>query len=825
MNFTWLYVAVIYAAAVALARRAGAELPRRIALFFYLLVLIFFFRPLTQQYVNFQLDVLPSIPPWYYVTNDHHQFTSELNDLPMQIVPWMHQVRESWKSLTPPLWNHFSGGGYPLLGNGQSSAFSLLRFLTLPLSLGRAVSAEGAMKVLIALTFTFLFCRRRYSLLGSTIAAVTFGFGGFITGWLHFPMVTAACLAPAVLYAIDLLAEKRTRGRFLFAALVWTQLLFAGHPETAAHLFWLGGVYVLWLVLAEKKPWRLILTLGGALAVSALLAAPYLAPLVETMTKSKRVAELKNAPVSAEDLPYQDRNCAIVMFQPHFFGQVPWEKAWGPADTEPLGGFPGMFGWLAWIAVALHVILRRQWRSREMFYAVLTLFILGVIYSWPGIGESFHLMMPIAAHARARLLFTLLCAIQTAAAIDLVRRTPMLIAILGAAVMLLLLLRIPMGFAYRFDTAVLGMLPGIVVMIVATIFAFTRDESAVGSRQSAVEPGNELQNAHIEPSLLPTADRRLPTLAAMALLVVVIADLFLVGRDRSMPLPDRMLYPKTPMIAKLQELAAKTPSNEPFRIAGIGPQFFPNLSAIYGMEDIRAHDPMSNARYLAFLKLTADYEPWNYFAFLNDPNKSVFNFLNVRYVILSPGTPVTDPERYPIVYDGRDGRIVQNRDVLPRFYAVRNVLLEFRDEVRYPQLREHHEWANTAILDNLKTDNTQLRDDFFKPRAADSPLATAKIVTATPTNFHLAANAPRWSLIVSSIPWWPGWKVTVNGERVNPIRVNAAFLAFAVPPGQSDVRVWYAPTSFWAGVWVAGLTVVGLVISPRLRVAKKRRPT
>jgi hypothetical protein len=778
MNFTWLYVGIVYAAAIALARRAGVDLPRRIALLFYLLVLIFFFRPLTQQYVNFQLDVLPSIPPWYHVTNYHYQYTSELNDLPMQIVPWMHQVRESWQSLTPPLWNHYSGSGYPLLGNGQSAAFSLLRFLTLPLPLGRTVSAEAAMKVLIALTFTFLFCRRRYSLLGSTVAAVTFGFCGFITGWLHFPMVTAACLAPAVLYAIDLLAEKRTRGRFLFAALLWTQLLFAGHPETAAHLFWLGAVYVLWLVLAEKKPWRLILTLGGALTVSALLAAPYLGPLLETMPKSKRVAELKNVPYSADDLPYQDRNCAIVMFQPHFFGQVPWEKPWGPADTEPLGGFPGMFGWVAWIAVALHTILQRQWRSREMFYAVLTLFVLGVIYSWPGISESFHLMMPIAAHARARLLFTLLCAIQTAAAIDLARRTPMLTAILGAAVTLFLLLRLPMAAAYRVDTAVLGMLPGIAVLVVATIFALTRN--------------------------------RFPTLAATAICVAVIADLFIIGRDRSMPLPDRTLYPKTPLIAKLQELAAKTPPNEPFRIAGIGPQLFPNLSAVYGLEDIRAHDPMSNARYLAFLKLTADYEPWNYFAFLNDPNKTVFNFLNVRYVVLSPGAPVTDPERYPIVYDGRDGRILENRDVLPRFYAVRNVLLEFREEVRYPQLRAHHEWADTAILEDLKTDNAQLKDDFFKPRPADSPLATTTIVTASPTDFHLHANAPRWTLVASSIPSWPGWKVTVNGERVKPIRANATFLAFPVPPGQSDVRVWYAPTVFWAGVWVAGLTVIGL---------------
>ncbi|HYC59105.1 MAG TPA: YfhO family protein [Thermoanaerobaculia bacterium] len=785
MNPTWLYLAIVYAGAVGLARRCGAELPRRIALFFYLLVLLFFFRPLAQGYVNFHLDVLPSIPPWYHVTNYHHQFTSELNDLPMQIVPWMHQVRESWKSLEPPLWNHFSGSGYPLLGNGQSSAFSVLRFLTLPLPLGRAVAAEAAMKILIALTFTFLFCRRRYSIIGSTVAAVTFGFGGFIISWLHFPMVTAACLAPAVLYAIELLAERRTRGRVLFAALVWTQLLFAGHPETAAHIFWLGAVYTLWLILVEKKPWRLLLTLGGALAISALLAAPYLGPLLETMPRSKRVAELKEMPPSADSLPYTDRNCAIVMFQPHFFGQVPWEKAWGPSDTEPLGGFPGMFGWIAWIAVALHVIVRREWRSRELFFAMTTLFIIGVIYSWPGMGESFHFMMPIAAHARARMLFTLLCAIQTAAAIDLVRRVPMLTAALAAAAMLIVLLRIPMH-PYRFETAVLGMLPGIAVIVGVIAFALS---GAMGSRW-----------------------------ATMALLVLVIADLFHVGRDRSMPLPDRMLYPTTPLIAKLQELQAASP--EPFRITGIAAQFFPNLSAIYGLEDIRAHDPMSNAKYLAFLKLTADYEPWNYFAFLNDANKPVFDFLNVRYVVLDPGAPVTDPDRYAIVYDGRDGRILENRNVMPRFFAVRNVLLEFRKEVFYPQLRAHRDWTTTALLDDLKTDNAQLRDDFFRPRPDDGPLASAKIVKASPTEYSLRASAPRWSLVVSSIPWWPGWNVEIEGKRVEPIRVNAVFLGFAAPPGEHDVRVWYSPLSFWIGVWVA----VGTVVAVAAAIRKRRLP-
>jgi uncharacterized membrane protein YfhO len=51
-----------------------------------------------------------------------------------------------------------------------------------------------------------------------------------------------------------------------------------------------------------------------------------------------------------------------------------------------------------------------------------------------------------------------------------------------------------------------------------------------------------------------------------------------------------------------------------------------------------------------------------------------------------------------------------------------------------------------------------------------------------------------------------------NGERVDPIRVNGAFLAFAVPPGENDVRVYYSPWTWWAGCSLAalGLIILGL---------------
>src|SRR2546430_1766980 len=189
MNPTWAYVGALYALAVWLARRGGVDLPRRVALLFYALTVLFLFRPMTGDYVNVATDVVRLIPPWSasapgFTKYDVSNF--ETQDVPMQLVPWMHQVRESWRTGRLPLWNGLTGCGYPLLGNGQAQALSPLRLLALPLPLKYAITAEGAMKILIALTFTFLFCRRRYGLLPSVVAAICFGFGPFVIVWLNF---------------------------------------------------------------------------------------------------------------------------------------------------------------------------------------------------------------------------------------------------------------------------------------------------------------------------------------------------------------------------------------------------------------------------------------------------------------------------------------------------------------------------------------------------------------------------------------------------------------------------------------------------------------
>jgi hypothetical protein len=789
VNPTFLYVAAFYVLAVWLGRRGGIDLPWRIAAFFYVLVLIFFWKPMTQDYLNVPVDFVLRLPPWAYVFPRHYSANGEMNDLALQIVPWAHQVREAWRSLNVPLWNAAAGCGYPLLGNGQSSALSLFRLLALPLDLAHSLTAEAAWKLLAALSFMYLFCRRRgYSDIASAIGAVSFAFSTFIIVWLHFPLVTVACFLPAVFYSIDLLLEKVTRLRVVFFIGLWAVMLTGGHPETASHAAFAGATYILFVIVTERRrdPWRLLAMFAGTGIVALLISLPFIVPFAEGLTKSRRYQALQVHPSA---VAMADLRTTALLFQPHFYGAVPEEKNWGMAIAEFTTGFAGVLGIAAFVALLLRLIVQRRWRERESWFVLATPFALGIALGWPVVSGLFHKIpgFALAANGRLRLMLCFLLAVQAAAVVELVQRKAIgryLLAGLGVVTVLMVCLvtrtEFPSGDWAR-DNAMGALLPSILVVIFASMFAISQRTS-----------------------------RWLSMMVAFA----VIVELWTIGIGWNPPIPKQWAYPPTPMVKKLIEVTHPPGDRPPPRMVGLGPNFFPNVAAMYGMEDIRTHDPMANGRYMGFLRVLGGYKTQNYFALWEDMNNPLLDYLSVKYVAVMPSDEVTviDAARYREIYNGRDGRVYENGNALPRFFAVRNVVLEFVQDKYVHGLAHHTDWANTAILHQLKVSGDRERLDLLAPRPLGSREATVDVKALTDREFAVHVNAPRYTLVVSSEPWWPGWRIkSKSGAKIRPIQVNGPFLGFVVPPGVHDLRVIYSPVSFWAAVWVSLATIAGVV--------------
>jgi hypothetical protein len=727
MNLTFLYIGALYAIAIAVedrrhrlsrpdGRTGDGACPPRVALVFYAIVLVALFRPLTGRFINFAADYVELMPPW----SAHSHVTKfnvsnlEIHDATMQLIPWGHQVRELWRSGTVPLWNALNGCGYPLLANGQSSALAPTRILGLPIPSPYWIAGEAAMKLLIALTFTFLYLRRRGSSeIASIAGAISFALSTYVIVWLHFAHATTAVFAPAIFFAIDLIAERRTPQRIAFAAIVAALMVFGGHIETVVYIAVMAVIYVAWMICVAPPPsaassdasageggGATLAALVIALAAALLLASPFLAPFAEAVTRSLRWIEVKKHVWLG--VPFSDPASLVLLLQPRLYGGRP--VPWGPASCETITGFAGILG----IAGAVAMIASRQWRDRRFAFVIAALIALGIVFDVKFVSTPAHALLPFVALARFRFVLCWCGSVFTAFIVDRLSRPAIVIAA-AALVWLFVTRTTPLA-------SLLDAIPSVVVLIVA---------------------------------MIPRAKLLIP--------IAILVELLAVNRNWNPTFPADKFYPRTPLIEALMKL------DDGSRIAGIGEPLYPNTGAIFGFRDVRAHDPMESARYDELLVRTFGYDLNNYYA--KWPETPLLDRLNARWIVTKAGTQLP---RYRLIYDGDDGRIFEN--------------------------------PHAVILS---------REDGEGPVAH---LADGSFVALRRLRMTGSAD-----LLVTSIVSYPGWRSNVG--RV--VTVDGLWVGVIVPPGTSDVKLRYAPASFWCGVVASILTLLALA-GASLRTARLR---
>jgi membrane protein YfhO len=153
------------------------------------------------------------------------------------------------------------------------------------------------------------------------------------------------------------------------------------------------------------------------------------------------------------------------------------------------------------------------------------------------------------------------------------------------------------------------------------------------------------------------------------------------------------------------------------------------------------------------------YDGADYYAKWNDAGTPIIDSLNVKYVIAPPEVELKDLQRYALIYSGRDGKIYENRRVLPRFFSIND--------------------------------------------------AAVRIVRAANDSYTIRVSARREGIIASSIASWPGWRIRSNGRSLRQIDVNGPFLGFIAPAGESEIDIAYVPATFYAS---AAVSVVALIL-------------
>lgn len=101
------------------------------------------------------------------------------------------------------------------------------------------------------------------------------------------------------------------------------------------------------------------------------------------------------------------------------------------------------------------------------------------------------------------------------------------------------------------------------------------------------------------------------------------------------------------------------------------------------------------------------------------------------------------------------------------------------------------------------------------------PPGSAQLRHESPGHFEFDTVAGGQQILVLTERFHRGWRIIVDGQATEPIRVYGDFLGCVVPDGRHRVTLRFLPDSVTAGRWTAGaglvLTAIGAVLLSRRR--------
>jgi hypothetical protein len=509
-----------------------------------------------------------------------------------------------------PLWNPSTGAGMPLLADPQAQAFQPLQLLAYALPWMRAAGAVAALRVLLALVFTFLWMRRQGLGAGpATAGAFAYGLGGFVVLWVGWPMANAAALLPCVLYAAALCHQRGERRDLLLLVVGATSLLLGGHPETVLYAFGL----LLAVLLAQafdrshgQRFQRLRASLL-ALGLAGLIAAPVLLPTFEYLPKTLRAARVAHTPRPLAGEGPGVRASWLPVVAPNAYGNSRFIYYWGPKNTnEDAAGFVGTATLLTGL---LGLGSRRRFPHERLFLgvAVLVLAVLAI----PGVSRRPLLLLAFA------------------------------LAYLGACT----LERFRLGEGAWWPVLLAGaVLAGVIV------WAYLAHPDPQDPERLAILRFGWLRwqmrflVAAAILLILARGRRWMPPAVAG----LIAAELLLAHRPANPPMPQHLAFPAVPAVAFLQKNLKEE------RMAALGRAFPPNLPSLWGLADARVYNPMAPQAYVDFTApVTTDW--WGELPEWGRPRNPLYGRLGVRYVLTGPEETLRPPLR--LVFSDATARI------------------------------------------------------------------------------------------------------------------------------------------------------------------------
>jgi arylsulfatase A-like enzyme len=774
-KLTWKLIAALMAAmtivqlaVLLLARGLGLRLQRRVIVLGLALPLLVLSPWILGGKVLLPTSVVKSALPMSpdIESSDTHRL---LNDPVLQMLPWEMEVRRALADGHLPLWSDRLEGGSSPLGNPQACPLCPVAMISRLAPIEHHLLVALALKMLLAFQGMWLLAR----LLGggriaSLLAACGYSMAGGLTAWALFPHSTAAAWAPWLTVATIRLVRHPRAVRLATTALITAALLLAGHPEVAFGAGLLAAVCGTSFYSRRTGFWRGFGAAAAAAALGVGLAAVHLLPFMHMLQHSQRLEQ--------------------TMAEEHEVEPIVWSQL----DTWFTTGFYNTSPSIVNPMAAGRPFAKRSsiWVFRGCLYAGLLTFAGTVVCLF----SLRRRLVPLVVFAGVGLLF-----VMSFTPLKLIILSVPLLKSYACLRMQLIVTLCMCACAALGLTRMLRRDHRVTVWIALAI-------AATVSLVAAPTMSVVLLWVMIVGSAVVARCR--PRWAEIVLCLVLLADLLPWARAVLPVGETELFYPKTTATEVINDKL----KDGPWRVVGRATFCYPAMLSVYGIEDIRYHNPMARTDYAHVLAAACDFHAgeWQYISAFRNLDHPLLDFLGVRLVasrLRLPTKTLVDVT----ATDLKKMRLYLNPNALPRFFIPEGV-----DVVPEPAVvQQVAEMSNPRRVVVAEGD----LGSWAPPQQKRDRSAVA-IEASSSGRYLLRLTPGQQRLLATSLPFPEGWKASADSQRLSTVTINGAFLGVIVPAGAEVVELRFVPPGLYLGLIgfsVSLLVVIGLPVVARRR--------
>lgn len=729
-------------------------------------------------------------------------------------VPYSFLVNSSLKNFKLPLWNRFSGIGYPLAADMESSAFFPLH---LPSFFGlKYWDLYLILRLFVAFAFLYLFLKEiGLRTISSLIGGFLYSFTGYFIYYINNFGLNVDMLLPAGLFLGTRFLKNPTRFNWLLIIMIFFLILNGGNPQPAILGILLIDSYLIFRIFTSNKKkvnWLFNILFINALSLG-LSSFNYLI-FLELYKNSWTI----HPPGLA--LKHMDLIALSNFVFPYLIGYLRGDTFNNILSTRIVPYFGVVATWLA-----LNSLASRKHRNLVSFF-----FIFSLIWILKLIGLSIFdpfLKLPIVTNiwfnkytATLFLSMSILSSIGAETICDYFEKKapkgkirlfeltyPLLISLL----MLLLLYYIAKFI--RLDKGIGPVIP------------WPTDESILRALSDWKISGNLflgwekllvflltiLAILVIFLRLIKKRFKLSPVFLVLIMVIVVSEVYYYYPKMRQVRFDPAQKFPYVDFLKN---------DRSKFRIYGTKQTSMPQQNLFYSIDDIRIVSPLLYNRYADFFRQLLINQPSRYYnpylgsrdTTMNSVNNKLLSLLNVKYVLSNNYFPEGD---YKLVYD-RELKIYLNKNYLPRSFLVNRVITASDKKKIFSYMKS----ADFSPLKEALVENLPEKFALRLNNSAINDSSSTIIRNYQSDRVEIEVLAASDKFLVLSDLYYPGWEVYIDGKKGNIYPTNYIMRGVFVNKGRHLVQFFYRPGSFRIGVKISLTTLLAILIIYRYKLIK-----